>query len=349
MGATILVAKRAAAFKSGDGVTTYLLFENTYEANCYPHTPHWSCRAIGTYEQVLQAVHRSMGACEGQMLRSRSGDILPENLLKAWHREMKSPVRMPNRKIPVGTLSRERISPSQAQKVARVLSGLGRGDLASLVLHGEIELDLYQDRDLVLAIYGQGGALPQWSAFSINDALTVPGAALRARRPVKSVPEPLLAVHHIDQENILVRCGQGEWQNWGWSYSTVSRFICQLGYAMEVQSPGSSVVSIKKFRQQCASAPLLDDETVVSVCVAPPGEESWRIDCANRLLAALVATDASVQPGGSVCTTTLRVVRAAGALRDLCALSDRQVTWRPPASTFAATPFRSASADVCSD
>ena len=39
MGSTVSTGKLAAAFKATSGKIMYVLFEETYEANCYPRTP----------------------------------------------------------------------------------------------------------------------------------------------------------------------------------------------------------------------------------------------------------------------------------------------------------------------
>ena len=39
MGSTVSTGKLAAAFRATGGKIMYVLFEETYEANCYPRTP----------------------------------------------------------------------------------------------------------------------------------------------------------------------------------------------------------------------------------------------------------------------------------------------------------------------
>ena len=98
MGATVTCRKLAAAFACADGVF-YALFEQTYEKNCYPHTPGWSCVHFGNIDHALRTIFRHASSCEGGMLQSRSGCITPEGYIAGWMKEMASPMRMPDCRI----------------------------------------------------------------------------------------------------------------------------------------------------------------------------------------------------------------------------------------------------------
>jgi hypothetical protein len=88
MGATVTTGKCAAAFRSNEGELLYILFERSYEKNCYPHTDHWSAFAFGTREEVLRRAFVGASDCCGGMLQSRSGDIKPENYIESWKQEL---------------------------------------------------------------------------------------------------------------------------------------------------------------------------------------------------------------------------------------------------------------------
>lgn len=90
MGATVCTNKRAAAFLS-NGKAIYILFEETYEKNCYPHTPVWGCICIGYLEDALKRIFSSAAACESGSLQSRRGYIVPENYISSWMKELKEP------------------------------------------------------------------------------------------------------------------------------------------------------------------------------------------------------------------------------------------------------------------
>jgi hypothetical protein len=93
MGATVTCKKLVAAF-AGAGRVFYVLFEQTYEKNCYPHTPGWSCTYCGGIDGALRRIFRYASSCEGGMLQNRSGWITPEGYIAGWMKEMASPVRM---------------------------------------------------------------------------------------------------------------------------------------------------------------------------------------------------------------------------------------------------------------
>jgi hypothetical protein len=85
MGATVVTSKTVAAFRNPkNGDVIYVLFEQSYEKNCYPHTPSWDCRAIGTFEQVFRRVFMSGSSCEGGSLQVRGGNTKPETYIKGW-------------------------------------------------------------------------------------------------------------------------------------------------------------------------------------------------------------------------------------------------------------------------
>lgn len=77
MGATVTTGKRAAAFKAPSGQNFYVLFEETYEKNCTPHTPHWNCILFGDLIAAMERIFRHASACEGGMLQGRGGSITP--------------------------------------------------------------------------------------------------------------------------------------------------------------------------------------------------------------------------------------------------------------------------------
>ena len=101
MGATITTGKRAAAFRTNAGDVRYVLYEQTYCKNTYPHTPRWECGAIGSVEQVLRYVFRGAADCEGGMLRSQSGPLTPEGYIAGWLVELAAPRRIVDREIPL--------------------------------------------------------------------------------------------------------------------------------------------------------------------------------------------------------------------------------------------------------
>ena len=84
MGATVTTGKRAHAFLSNEGAPIFILEEQTYEKNCYPHAPKWSVAAFGAYQDVMRHVFRYASVTDGGMLQGRSGWIGSEGYIKSW-------------------------------------------------------------------------------------------------------------------------------------------------------------------------------------------------------------------------------------------------------------------------
>ncbi len=92
MGATVTVGKKVAAFKANNGKVGYVLFEETYEKNCYPHTPHWSCVGLGYLDDVMTRIFARASSCEGGSLQGRGGYITPEGYISGWLNELAEPL-----------------------------------------------------------------------------------------------------------------------------------------------------------------------------------------------------------------------------------------------------------------
>ena len=73
MGSTVSTGKQVAAFKATSGKVMYVLFEETYESNCYPRTPRWSSYMIGELPAVMRHIFRAASSCEGGMLKGAGG------------------------------------------------------------------------------------------------------------------------------------------------------------------------------------------------------------------------------------------------------------------------------------
>ena len=99
MGATVTTGKLAAAFQAPSGQNIYILFEETYEKNCTPHTPHWSCILFGNLSAAVERIFGHASGCEGGMLQGRGGSITPEGYIRGWLKELASPVAFPKETV----------------------------------------------------------------------------------------------------------------------------------------------------------------------------------------------------------------------------------------------------------
>lgn len=272
MGSTIVTNRLAAVFDNprnrGDHI--WVLFEKCYESNVSPRTPHWSARAIGRIREVMQLIFHDAACCEGGSLRDRSGSITPESYIRRWYRALRHPVEMPPMDI---QLKREDLrsrfrtasdptDDQQWEDFSARMRALGREDIP-LALDGgtEVVLSLYQDIELVLAIYGYSrerrGLLGPWRAFGGYWAPErAPKAVIGYYPPGGEIPSPRIPRAYRIDDNALVMPEDGKWRAAGWAYSAVGDYVKDL-WETELHAPGSYDVLIPPYREAIAAAPLL--------------------------------------------------------------------------------------------
>ncbi|RZU28992.1 hypothetical protein [Edaphobacter modestus] len=251
MGATVITGKRAAAFKAPAGDIIYVLFEETYEKNCYPHTPHWSCGFIGRLDGVMQRIFRCASNCEGGSLQSRQGDIKPESMIAGWLKELEAPHEMPDLNIvlKIGTDSMYDAIPKKASEAAlQRLSDMGRSDVADRLAAGEsVELSLHRDSDVIMAALGH--QMP-WRIIRGEEAAYHPRRPDLgyAPKPAKGFDVQVPAVLKVEEYERLLQKPDGTWYCAGWDYSVVGDYVAGLGEA-ELREPGSFRKRIIAYRE----------------------------------------------------------------------------------------------------
>ena len=339
MGATVTTGKKASAFIQPDGAIVYVLFENTYEKNCYPHMPHWGCIAVGYYEDVLKRIFLHASSCEGGMLQSRHGHIKPENYIAAWQCELAAPTDMPNVAIVLKNGSSLYAAiPSDRLEEARIaLMRLGRLDAFDAILAGQVSVCLHDDIDMILAVYGVNGPLAPWRILDRGECLTVPQPRLAAPVRCGNVSAPPARVYKLDDQELVVQIGAAPWQHGGWRHSVVGNYVTDVAYALELQKTGSAKRSIAQFRDLCDAAPPLPDGTRVQITRSPADVDQWHLDQADKLATALGLV-AQGQPAPETFTCTLADVVADNALYSLCHLDKKQVMWDVSVTNNTATP-----------
>ncbi|NKA33290.1 hypothetical protein ACQVRY_13825 [Ralstonia pseudosolanacearum] len=326
MGATILVGMKAAALRRANGQVVYFLFEHTYEKNLHPHDPHWSCVAIGPYDQVLARIFQGAAACEGGSLQGRGRDLLPENCIRRWQRALRAPLTMPDVRIRVApTLPYARDDEIQPyrEKVAVVLAQHGHPDLAETFRVGQdFTLELVADLDLVLALHGAGGPVSPWRAVRVDQTEAAPVPELAPPRVAEPVVSPDYAVWALDADVRVGKVGNQPLAVLGWEYRAVGDFLCKHVYPLELRRTGVSTDLIRRFRRACRSAPMLPDTVRVGIRLGETlGAHPWQLECAARIVAALGVVH------GPAVSTTLGDLRRVGALRDLSSLNAAQLHW----------------------
>lgn len=268
MGATVTTGKCAAAFRSSDGEILYVLFERSYEKNCYPHTPRWSAFAFGTREEVLRRAFTGASSCCSGMLQSRSGGIKPENYIESWKQEINHPVWMRDFSVYLEfDRSWYALLPENAR--AGVWGALERAGLAErfeAIRSRGITATLWNDTDLLRAIYGVGGELSPWRVFSHGntDAIAFDVPVIR-NIPVRDVDLPAIRCFSVDTEVRLVAGEDGRWQDGQWAYSALADFVTGAALERELVHPGYARAAIPVVRDALNHAPPLPLNTRITV------------------------------------------------------------------------------------
>ena len=281
MGATVTCKKLVAAF-AGAGRVFYVLFEQTYEKNCYPHTPGWSCTYCGGIDGALRRIFRYASSCEGGMLQNRSGWITPEGYIAGWMKEMASPVRMSDCAISLqlGDSVCASISSGNVDAVCGILDSNGHTVAADAIRGGgQATLALHRDAVVVASLcatlapwrliqsYVAPLLEPRDRSLGYNPRLA---AGLGVARP---------AAFKIDGDNRLLQREDGSWFCAGWQHAIVSDFVKGL-WKVERKEPGSFKKRIQAFRDALKSAePVPAGAKVVVSTQAPTLDDCRRRAC----------------------------------------------------------------------
>ncbi|WP_168788849.1 hypothetical protein [Paraburkholderia aromaticivorans] len=288
MGATVTTNKRAGAFKKADGTVVYVLFEESYEKNCYPHTPNWSVTAFGPRKDVLQRIFQHASSCEGGMLRSRAGTIRPETYVETWKQHLAKPQEIFDTEIElsVGESYRSPIPLSAVEEIRILMDSRGFGAQFGQIEASSLQVSLHADVDLLLALYGQSAPLFPWRALGhVHCSRQV--LAVEPVRNVKADCMPRVRAYRLDKDDLVVSINGSPLRHAGWDYNAVGNFM-DLAYEHELQTPGWGKVAIPWYRELLRQAPRLPDDTHISIQRDPEDgkEHGWRIETLNRLAAA---------------------------------------------------------------
>lgn len=280
MGSTVTTGKLAAAFKAACNKIVYVLFEETYEKNCHPHTPNWSCFFIGTLEDAMARIFLHSASCEGGMLQGRNGYITPEGYIAGWMKELAAPAEMPDLAISL-SISKGFYSPVPEDRIdnaKKALAEIGRQDIADALCAGnEVTLNLHADVMVLLALYGPGRISP-WRIIQSYMAPT----HQRRNAALGYAPAPVARfdVHHpktmhVDSDNRLLQRPDGSWYCGGWEYSVIQRYICGL-WKSELREPGSYRKRINAYREAVKTGQKIPDGVKVTVDMTLPMEDYQR-------------------------------------------------------------------------
>ena len=293
MGSTVSTGKCAAAFRATSGKVVYVLWEETYEKNCHPHTPHWGCRSIGTIDRTIERIFLYGSAAEGGMLQNRSGHIRPENYIRGWMDEMVAPVEITDSviKLHTGRGPGIQIREDGLEGINGAFSEFGRKDLIDKLAAGEvIDLSLYDDAELIMALHIKA-QIPAWKIFTSSRAPHGDRNAQLGYSPAQAKKVDIKAptVLKVDPENRIVLGEDGCWRCGGWEYSIIGRHIKNL-WEIELREPGHYRKRIQTFRDAVYAAPRMPQGVKVVVDQTVPLEDSYQKDWVDRLPSTLPVT-----------------------------------------------------------
>jgi hypothetical protein len=332
MGATVTVGKKVAAFKANNGKVGYVLFEETYEKNCYPHNPHWSCVGIGYLDDVMTRIFAMASSCEGGGLQGRGGYITPEGYISGWLNELAEPLEMPNfkNKVAFGSNFYATIPESLRERVLKGLEEEGFNEQAKALCVDGFEATLHDDIDVLRAIYVKHrNELGPWRFISSSFAIAhyMPYCKELGYTPLKdktyqtSVPK----MFEVHTERLAVEQPDGVFRVDGASYWCTAMFIASYGLT-ELAHPGTFRKSIKAFRESVKIAPKASDDTVIVVSMnGLPEDQRYRRGLVQMVADALGKTSTEFE------TTLGDIRRVATSDNDLMynLTSLNTLEWKP--------------------
>lgn len=291
MGSTVSTDKKVAAFKTPQGRVAYILFEETYEKNTYPHTPKWSCTGIGYLDEVLKQIFWFAASTEGGMLKGKYGDTTPEAYVTAWLKCLAAPRQTHDREIQLrfGTYSAPLYDEPAVR--ARVLSSLredGYDVIATTLDAGPVAVSLYKDFDVLRSIYTKNRVyVGPWRILRPDFHDGDVDASLAYEPETVKLPYTPPPVYRVGQFNYLVGQEDGSLRGSGWAYSIVGSFVAGYG-AKQLTHPGSYRANFKAFRDALHEAPHVDPSVVIDFASHKPSEDrKYRTEALMEIAAKL--------------------------------------------------------------
>lgn len=256
MGATITTGKQAGAFVA-NGKVLYVLFGESYEKNCYPHTPRWSAWVAGTPEQVMQRIFLAASDCEGGMLQSKAGNITPESWIRGWLNELAAPRQIPESTVLLFNSLR---LGDEAMDACRKV-----GDLEAVeAIQNNLMIRRQVASDTCIAMLDAG--VPPWN-LGLDAHMLGEVAENLGYRPEKNGPSPLTPPAYCLLANgredlVLERTERGYWRILGERFRAVGSFVRSL-WQNELNHPGTSPGLIKSWRDAMKDASYLASDALV--------------------------------------------------------------------------------------
>lgn len=68
-----------------------VLFQKTFESNCFPQVPHWNCGHVGTYESAMRWILSGAAAVYDGLLEDRMSNNTALGYVQKWYDAMRVP------------------------------------------------------------------------------------------------------------------------------------------------------------------------------------------------------------------------------------------------------------------
>ena len=322
MGATVTCGVLAGAFAHSTGQTFYVLFENTYETNCYPHTPSWSCVHFGPLEATLRYIFRCASVCEGGCLKGTHGHITPETYIDRWMKALAAPHEMPDTSLTLFSNAswRTPIPVENLDKLCEQMSDLGYGEHATTTRQGtHISLSLHADAPLIAALYAPYHIAPWRVIDSYLRPTNHPPAPALAYKPEKGdIKPPKIEAVAIQSDYRLLKRDGADWYCAGPAYNAVATYVTGL-WLIELNHPGCYRRLIQAYRRSIAVAPEASEPIIVRVDVAALPDRHGYFQ--QRIAKLKTRTSTRETDGG------LEIDFSADLAWELASLPPEQTTW----------------------
>lgn len=275
MGATVSVAQTVAAYTDRLGRPIYVLFESTYEKNCYPHVPHWGAVGFGTADTVIDRIFLLASETCGGMLQGPGGQIQPVGYAQKWLGAMAIPGRYHEMRTSLelrdlGSIGY--IPTDKAEKVLAALTDSGHKAVAERLSKGEkVDLSFVDDVETLMVI---ATVLAPWrfiGSFVNEDmAPTAPDLWYRpepsATMPVVDYPGIYRLTPPNDQSGLdhIVIEQDGRLTISEPEYMVLARFVEKYA-SCEKASPGHFGQVYRRLKAHMAGLPQLPPSTLVKV------------------------------------------------------------------------------------
>ena len=276
MGATVTTGKKVYAYADASGQPVYVLCEETYEKNCYPHTPHWSVIAFGRIETVMQRVFSYAAATCGGMLQGRGGWITPTDYVAGWLQEMGAPHAFTDEKtvlvVKANSYGRV-IDEEHASQACATLHAQGRADLAGSLARGDSITLQYRDDAAVLCALAM--VVPPWRLLGDFDVV---GYADSKNMALAYRPETAKTSPHVPLPGLFRMRPKGDTQGLKnivvsqngrpvigeWEYAVREAWVHDYG-PHELSHPGHFPRQYRDLVKHLDNLPLLPADTIIQI------------------------------------------------------------------------------------